>query len=160
MIYSKTSEYAIRALTHFARTRETRALTVREVSRATHIPQAYVAKIFQCLVKKKILRSKTGPSGGFVLEVDLDKLSILQVVSAVDNFPGSPFSDCVMGLKECSDRKPCLLHGVWARARREIHRILSTSTFSDLAHQSMEFGTRKKKKATLSRSMRNLFATD
>ncbi|MBI3315904.1 MAG: Rrf2 family transcriptional regulator, partial [Candidatus Omnitrophica bacterium] len=106
---------------------------------------------------KKVLKSKTGPTGGFVLAVPPDKLSILRVVSAVDNFPGSQFSGCLMGFKECDDRKPCLLHDAWLAAKNQMHHLLADSTIADLALKSQRFGTGKRKRVTLSKSMRSLF---
>src|SRR3989338_6157285 len=101
-IYSKTSEYAIRSLAYLASRSWPSYATLGEVSKNTQVPQAYIAKIFQCLVGCGILKSHRGPTGGFYLAVDPSKLSLLQVIEAVDDPSVSAFSGCVMGLEKCS----------------------------------------------------------
>lgn len=133
MIYSKTCEYAIRSLVYFTRYEGKAFVTAREVSRSTKVPPAYVAKIFQCLAKSGILGSVRGPKGGYSLLVPPARLSILKVMPAVDDSAKSPFSNCVMGLRRCSDRNPCPLHECWTRAKDRMLQTLATSTILDVA---------------------------
>lgn len=159
MIYSKTSEYAIRALIYFVdRPENAPLLTVREVSRGTGVPQSYIAKIFQCLVSSSILRSRRGPSGGFSLAVPAQKLSALKVVRALDNAAHSPFSRCVMGFRHCNDRVPCPLHPVWSDAKDKMREKLAQCTISDLAGLTGKFRPGRERRAVLSDRMRNIFS--
>ncbi len=157
MIYSKTSEYAIRVLVHFAKMNGGKSLKIRQVSRATGVPQAYLAKVLLCLVRKRFLKSEPGPTGGFSLQADLSKLSVYEVLAAVDDFPGSQFSSCVMGLNQCNDKTPCILHEAWVEAKNEILSILSKATIQDLVTHPSNFRFGSPKRITLSKSMRSIF---
>src|SRR5689334_20077745 len=120
MIYSKTSEYAIRSLIYFAERADKECVTVRAVSRSTGVPQSYVAKIFQCLTQSGILSSQRGPAGGYTLLIPSKELTLLQVVQVVDDVSKSSFSNCVMGLDKCNDKNPCPLHDVWKSAKEKM----------------------------------------
>ncbi len=70
MIYSKTCEYAIRALAYMADHRDEEMCMIPRISEDTGVPQAYIAKIFQGLVRHGILSSRRGPAGGFSFSRD------------------------------------------------------------------------------------------
>lgn len=156
MLYSKTCEYAIRTLSCFVGRRE-EWISVDEVSRKAGVSCPYVAKIFQCLVQKKILKSRRGPSGGYSLAEDPSKITLIRVIRAVDDIERSAFSNCVMGLHLCSDRDPCPLHHAWMKAKDEMLKKLTKCTISDVAGLVDQFETGKCSRSALSEGMRAIF---
>lgn len=131
MIYSKTCEYALRALCFLASKENGPATMVPEVSRKTGVPAAYIAKIFQTLVRGGILESQRGPRGGFVFKRPSDTISIFEVVQIIDNF--LPLVDqCVMGLNVCSSANACPLHSTWVRSKENILNCLQTTTLNQM----------------------------
>ena len=158
MIYSKTCEYAIRSLIYFAAHPEAGSATVKDVSKDSGVPPAYVAKIFQCLAKSRILSSQRGPSGGYSLLIPASKLSLLKIVKALDDLTKSPFSNCVMGLDKCNDKNPCPLHPVWTKAKDEMLEKLESSTVADMAVLGDRFRLGKQRRYVLSKTMRNIFS--
>ncbi len=159
MIYSKTCEYAIRALAFAAQKGPSASVTVDEVSRATRAPKAYVAKIFQGLVKEKILSSRRGPKGGFSLAIAPSKLTVLRVVEAVEDPSQSFFSGCLMGLKACGDHSPCSLHSIWSGTKGKMVKKLSRCTLSDRVKIGGKFKADKGRRFTLYKKMRDVFHT-
>lgn len=157
MIYSKTCEYAIRSLSFFALYPEKESATVKEVSRGTGVPHAYVAKIFQCLAHSRILTSQRGPAGGYTLLVAPAKLSLLKIVQSLDDLQRSPFSLCIMGLHACDDKNPCPLHDIWAKAKEKMLKTLSSTTVADVAHLTGEYRHGKHRRFVLSKKMREIF---
>ena len=157
MIYSKTCEYAIRALSCFAGHSEKKWVTVEEVSREAGVPCPYVAKIFQCLVQKKILNSHRGPGGGYSLMMDPSKITLIKVIQALDDLEKSPFSNCIMGLHQCSDGNPCPLHHTWMKAKDKMLKKLSSCSISDVAGLVDKFEGGKCDRIMLSKSMRAMF---
>ncbi len=157
MIYSKTSEYAIRSLIYFADHPEKTRATVKAVSRETGVPQAYVAKIIQCLARNRILLPQRGPAGGYSLSVPPSKLTLLRVVQTLDDLSRSSFSNCVMGLEKCNDRNPCPLHDIWKAARDRMLEKLGSSTISDIAKLGRKFKPGKHRRLQLSGAMRDIF---
>ena len=158
MIYSKTCEYAIRSLIYFADHPEKDSATVKTVSRETKVPQAYVAKIFQCLARRRILSSRRGPNGGYALLIAPAKLSLIKIIHALDDLSQSSFSRCVMGLQKCNDRNPCPLHPIWVKAKEEMLERLGSSTISDVAVLGDKFKIGRQRRFLLSKHMRNIFS--
>jgi Rrf2 family protein len=158
MIYSKTCEYAIRALIYFADHPEISSATVKEVSKDSGVPATYVAKIFQCLVKSRILCSQRGPTGGYSLLIPASKLTLLKIVRSLDDLANSPFSNCVMGLDKCNDKNPCPLHPIWVKAKDQMLEKLDSSTIADMAVLGNRFRFGKQRRYVLSKTMRNIFS--
>ena len=158
MIYSRTCEYAIRALIYFADHPQAPSASVKEVSGESGVPQSYVAKIFQCLAQSGILRSQRGPTGGYSLTTPVSKLSLLRIVQALDDPKRSAFSNCVMGLEKCNDKNPCPLHHIWSRAKEEMLDKLAAATLSDVAELGDKFRWGKQRRSMLSKRMREIFS--
>ena len=157
MIYSKTCEYAIRALGYLASRADKTPATTAEVSAEAGVPQAYVAKIFQCLVRAQILDSKSGPGGGYFFRVEPSKLTLLGVIRALDDLSQSPLTKCVMGQTKCNDKDPCPLHDIWAKAKEEMNQRLGKETILDVASNRNVAYWNKKRRVMLSRRMQNVF---
>jgi Rrf2 family protein len=158
MVYSKTCEYAIRALIYFADHPEASSATVKDVSKDSGVPAAYVAKIFQCLAKSRILGSQRGPTGGYSLLIPVDRLTLLKIVQSLDDLSKSPFSNCVMGYDKCNDKNPCPLHPIWVKAKDQMLEKLRSSTVFDMAILGARFRYRKQSRCVLSKRMRNIFS--
>ena len=56
----------------------------QNVSREYDIPLEYLLKILQQLVRANVLRSKRGPRGGFSLAKAPNKITMLEIIEAVD----------------------------------------------------------------------------
>ena len=128
-----------------------------EVHDKTDVPQAYVAKIFQCLIHAKILSSKSGPNGGYLLRVDPGKLTLLQVINSLDNVSESPLHNCVMGQAECNDKNPCCLHLEWVRASAEMSKKLAKKTILNVIDIKKSAYQTQKKRSVLSKGMQKVF---
>jgi len=82
-MFSKTVEYALRAVVHLAQalpdTRKT-----SEVAQSTKVPPAYLAKVLQSLASKGIVKMTRGIGGGVTLARDIHTTTILDIVNAVE----------------------------------------------------------------------------
>lgn len=132
MIYSRSSEYAIRAFVHLAQVPEGKYAMVKKIASKEEIPTHFLAKILQQLARKGLLRSSKGPTGGFALRVSADDLRLLDIVEALDGLV--EYERCASGLAECSDEMPCALHDSWKPLRSRILDYLSHNTIADLAN--------------------------
>jgi len=56
----------------------------QDISKQYDIPLEYLLKILQQLVRANVLRSKRGPRGGFSLAKTPNKITMLEVIEAVD----------------------------------------------------------------------------
>lgn len=88
MKVSRTVGYALLALGYVAQKEKKGSCVLsQEIAKRYKVPLEYLLKIMQQLVKARILRSKRGPRGGFNLNQAPSKISLLDVVVAVDG-PG------------------------------------------------------------------------
>jgi Rrf2 family protein len=56
----------------------------QDISKQYDIPLEYLLKILQQLVRANVLRSKRGPRGGFSLAKPTNKITMLEIIEAVD----------------------------------------------------------------------------
>src|SRR5271157_5579687 len=100
MIYSRKSEYAIRAFVNLARVPDGKYAMVKNIAAAEEIPAHFLAKILQELARKGLLRSSKGPTGGFALRVDPADVHLVDIVDALDGL--AAYQQCASGLSECN----------------------------------------------------------
>jgi Rrf2 family transcriptional regulator, iron-sulfur cluster assembly transcription factor len=131
MIYSRSAEYAIRALVQLAGLADGEYAMVKHIAAETAIPPHFLAKILQDLARDGFLRSSKGPHGGFRLHIAPAELSMLQIVEAVDG--AGRFKRCIGGSAECNDRALCGMHDSWKALRSRIIEYLEGTSVADLA---------------------------
>jgi Rrf2 family iron-sulfur cluster assembly transcriptional regulator len=127
MIYSRSSEYAIRAFVHL--------VMVKNIAEQEEIPSHFLAKILQQLARKGLLRSSKGPTGGFTLRQPPEEITLFSIVEALDGM--SDYQKCISGLAECNDNAPCGMHDSWKDLRLRILDYLEGTSIADLA-QALE----------------------
>lgn len=125
---SQTVEYALRAVTFMA-TAPQAAHTVDRIADATRLPVAYLAKVMQQLVREKIVASRRGVGGGFMLAKQPDALRIIEVVQAVD--PIMRITTCPLGIASHGTHL-CPLHRSLDNALAEMERAFSNSTLAEI----------------------------
>jgi Rrf2 family protein len=96
-VLSQTTEYALRAVAHLAAQPGDQSPTTLQISQASKVPSNYLAKVLQALSRAGIIRSQRGRGGGHVLARDPAKLTVLEVVNAVDPLPR--IQSCPLGLE-------------------------------------------------------------
>jgi Rrf2 family protein len=131
LIYSRSSEHAIRALVHLAQAPQDKYVMVKTIAEEEDIPSHFLAKILQELARKGLLRSSKGPTGGFSLRVEPRDIRLLDIVEALDGL--ASYQQCASGLSECSDEMPCSMHDNWVNLRSRIMDYLGRNTIADLA---------------------------
>lgn len=129
MIFSKTCEYAIRAMIYISqKSNEGLKVGVKEIAKGIDSPEHFIAKILQDLTRKSLLISFKGPNGGFFIEDD-SRLTLADVVRAVDG--DKLFVKCGLGLGYCSETQPCPIHDEFKSIRNDISEMLSSSKITD-----------------------------
>lgn len=111
-------------------------LGIKEISEAVGTPQHFTAKILQTLAKKGIIGSVKGPNGGFFIDNKSKSIQVIQVIYALegDDF----FKKCGLGLKHCSDKKPCPLHFEMKEMRETLETHLKVRSVQQLAAEVVD----------------------
>jgi Rrf2 family protein len=84
MKISRSTGYGLLAAGYIARSEKGGIVLSQTISKEYNIPLEYLLKILQQLVRGNILRSKRGPRGGFVLGKPMSKITMLEIIEAVD----------------------------------------------------------------------------
>lgn len=84
MRISRSTGYALLAAGYIAKNQTQKTILSQDISKQYDIPLEYLLKILQQMVRANILRSKRGPRGGFSLARPTNKITILEIIEAVD----------------------------------------------------------------------------
>lgn len=84
MKLSHASSYALHAVVHMASENVDRPMASHAIARAHGIPERFLLKVLKPLVSAQVLRSVKGPNGGYRLAKPAAKITVLEVVEAVD----------------------------------------------------------------------------
>jgi Rrf2 family protein len=132
-MFSKACAYGIRALTVIAKAgKENEKIGIKKICETADTPASFTAKILQNLVKKSIVSSQKGPTGGFYISKPLEEISLYDIVAAIDGT--DVFTQCGLGLKECSSLEPCPFHFQFKVVRDELVAMCNTNTLEDLVN--------------------------
>ncbi len=91
----KTAEYALRATVWLARTPD-QSESADQLAAGIRVPRRYLHKVLQDLVKAGLVRSQSGPGGGYKLDCDPEQVTLLDVINAV--CPIERIRGCPLGL--------------------------------------------------------------
>lgn len=135
---SATCKYGIRAVIFIASRPEQKGNAgLKEIAEKLKIPQPYLAKILQILARKKILNSTKGPHGGFNLLIPASKLTLMDIIDAIDgrNF----FDSCYVTGERCNFDQPdggrCILHNDLRHEKNRLEKFFSSKTMEEIVSQ-------------------------
>ncbi|MBC3538999.1 RrF2 family transcriptional regulator [Rufibacter sediminis] len=136
-IFSKTCEYAIRAVFFLAhRSAQGGRVGIKEIAAGIGSPELYLAKILQELGRRGLVSSAKGPNGGFYLDAASLSRPLSDIVEAVDG--DGIFRGCALGLKQCSETNPCPLHSQFKAIRDQIHHLLHRTTIGEFNEELVQ----------------------
>ena len=127
MILSQTVEYALRAAVCLAGRDE--GQTTPEIAELTKVPPSYLSKVLQGLGRAGIVEGKRGVGGGFKLTRPPERISVLDVVAAVE--PVQRIESCPLGLAAHA-HSLCPLHKKLDDALAEVERAFRSTTLAEL----------------------------
>jgi len=128
---SKTAEYALRAAVWLGRD-PNQTQSADHLAERTQVPRRYLHKVLQDLVRAKIVRSQSGPGGGYALAGAPQKITILDVVNAVA--PLERIRHCPLGLP--SRKRLCPLHSELDKVYADTQAALARVTLAQLLHST------------------------
>jgi Rrf2 family protein len=138
---SATCKYGIRAVIFIASRPDPKINTgLNQISEELRIPRPYLAKILQTLSRKKILHSSKGPHGGFYLLIPAGKLTLMNIIEAIDG--GDFFDSCYVTGEKCSFDQPgkgvCILHDDLRKEKDNLAMFFSSKTIGELVSQVLK----------------------
>ena len=135
MLFSTATGYALRALA--AMPEDGTYSLAKDLASHLELPGPYLAKILQSLAQEGILHSVRGPRGGFRLGRPAHKITVGEVVAALEGVES--MAGCVMGFAHCDNHDdPCPLHKAWHDVKAHMNETMTQVTIRDLQILDMQ----------------------
>ncbi|MGF1671072.1 MAG: RrF2 family transcriptional regulator [Balneolaceae bacterium] len=130
-MFSTSCHYALQAMLYIAlHSSEDKNVDLKQIAHEQGIPKHFLSKILQLLVKNKLLISMKGPTGGFRLNRPSDKITLIEIIEAIDGL--DVFTQCGIGFKKCNDSNPCPIHHDFKKVREKVRSLFQEKTLREL----------------------------
>lgn len=130
MIYSKATEYALKALVYLAGQPEGKQCGVSEIAQTLNIPQHFLGKILQDLRKYEFVTSTRGRYGGFQLAKSPEQIGVYDIVESLEEI--QKYEMCIFDEFECTRDRPCAVICDWNGVKSQISQFLKQHSIADL----------------------------
>lgn len=141
-------EWAVHVLLLLAWTEDDRPVSAARLAAAHDLPPAYLNKQLQALVREGLLRSEPGARGGFRLARQPDRITLMDVVAAIegreDAFRCAEIRRDGLG-RDCPQdffQHRCAVDTAMGRADLAWRRALSDQTIADVQREADEHAPR------------------
>lgn len=129
MNFSKTTEYALRILSHM--TMDTSKLhRANDMNDTLEIPLRYLRKLLTTLSKSGLLISVQGKGGGYKIGRDLNTIYLFDIVKVTGE--NRLQNECFFGYTNCTLEYKCAMHDKWATINNNINDVLKSTSLADL----------------------------
>ncbi len=129
---SRKIDYGLRAMIFLASVDEANVVPFREIAKAMHIPEDFLAKILKTLVDGELVRSVRGAHGGYSLAKAAREISFLEIIEAIEG--PVQLNVCLAEGKEgCNFTQSCTMHSVWQQGQERMLEVYRASKLDQLA---------------------------
>ena len=102
----------------------------RELSLRTRLPLPVVSKILKNLAHEGLLVSQRGAKGGYCLARDAGKISVAQIIAALEG--PIALTECTLGPGHCDQEGTCVTRTPWHRINQAINQALAGVSLAEL----------------------------
>jgi len=134
MQITRQADYALRAIYYLSTIGPGNRASTRQIAKEQHIPPSFLAKIISQLSVAGLLHTSRGARGGVTLARDIEDVTMLDVVEAIDG--PIKINECVGNGHGCEFQQECPMREMWEDIQQEIVSRLESTTFSELGKQS------------------------
>lgn len=144
MNISTRGRYGLRALLEIAVQPDEEPVTIRDISKKQQMSVTYLEQILHKLKNAGIVRSIRGARGGYVLARRGDKITVSQIINALDGPISISYCDSPqLREKSCIGPSACVSRILWKRLEDVIEGTLSSVTLADLRKQVLNLKSLK-----------------
>ena len=116
------SRYGVVALAELARAGD-RPVPIAQVAERRGIPVQFLEQLFSTLRRDGLLQSQRGVKGGYTLARPADRITVLEVVQALDGKVGEEASEA---------------GGIWAEGVEALRGVFRGTTIADIANREAD----------------------
>lgn len=128
----KSARYAMLGLVHLAGRHGAGLVLVETAARDLGLPPSFLAKLFQRLTRRGLLRSARGPGGGYALARPPEEISLADVAAAMQDAELER-RPCLLEPRGCEGRGLCAIHDDVVEAERRIAAALARVSLAQAA---------------------------
>ena len=130
---SRKIDYGLRAMIFLASVTDGSIVPFREIARAMHIPEDFLAKILRTLVDGRLVLSARGSHGGYQLARRSSEISFLEIIEAIEGPVQMNVCLADSGKESCGLSASCTMQSVWREGQDRMLEVYRASKLSDLA---------------------------
>jgi len=130
LVPTRRTDYGIRALIFLAREPGSHS-KAGEIGAEMEIPIGFLQQVLQELQRARLVRSRSGPSGGYALAREPESITIREIVEALEG--PIELKECALRGGPCHWEQVCALHWVWSSAQASLAKRLEAATLARVA---------------------------
>lgn len=124
--------FAVTAMLDLALNGADGPVTLAGISERQKISLSYLEQLFGKLRRRALVESVRGPGGGYHLARDAAKVSVADIVRAVEE----PIDSTQCGGREnCHDNQRCMTHDLWEELNATVYGFLAGVTLAQLVEK-------------------------
>jgi Rrf2 family protein len=113
-------------------------LSARRIAESMAIPAQFVPRVMHALVRAHLVEARTGRSGGYRLARPARRISLLEIIDAVE--ADSRRARCVIRGGACGSDGGCAAHAIFFRAQEAMLDQLASASLADLVRAAPVMG--------------------
>ena len=129
--------FAVTAMLDLALRHQQGPVTLAGIGVRQSISLSYLEQLFGKLRRHSLVESVRGPGGGYCLARPAEKVSVADIILAVDEPLDA--TQCG-GMENCQEEKRCMTHNLWATLNEKLYEYLNSVTLQDLVNEQIAKG--------------------
>ena len=126
--------FAVTAMLDLALRHHQGPVTLAGIGTRQSISLSYLEQLFGKLRQHALVKSVRGPGGGYRLARPTDKVSVADIILAVDEPLDA--TQCG-GMQNCKEDRRCMTHNLWATLNEKLYEYLNSVTLRDLVNEQL-----------------------
>ncbi len=126
--------FAVTAMLDLALRHQHGPVTLAGIGARQSISLSYLEQLFGKLRRHALVESVRGPGGGYCLARASDKVSVADIILAVDEPLDATHCS---GMENCREDKRCITHNLWATLNEKLYEYLDSVTLQALVTEHL-----------------------
>ena len=131
-VLRRNTDYALRIMVNLANSFNGRLISARQLASEGHFSYELGCKILQSLGKAELVRSGMGPKGGFALNREPSKITLMEIINVLQD--GVRLNRCLAGGQGCEFQPECELNSKLACLQLYIEGYLGGITLEEVLY--------------------------
>ncbi len=138
MRLTQRADYAMRMMVDLACMSNDQRTTVSEITQRQDVTEPFMAKIASQVAVAGLVVTQRGTGGGLALAQPADKITLLQIIEAIDG--PLALNRCTFEPSRCPRSNKCAVHPIWEKAQQQLKELMSNTSLSEVAQAQSGIG--------------------